>query len=184
LYVRVGAGLVFGSFNIPEDQQWFSRGTEGGFSYANLDFLANLSLTEKLLLSFSASGQQALGTNLDSTEQFNITGSNGVKAYREAISGDNGYLLGAELLYRLPGVPEKKFDHYLGLFTDLGGWSFERAPFPAKRSDTLADIGLSYTLTFGPVGLKARLVHGLGRYPSELKDEPRTYGSVLFTVSY
>jgi hemolysin activation/secretion protein len=184
LYARIGAGLVFGSFRIPDDQKWYSRGTEGGFSYATLDFLASLSLTEKLSLSLSASGQQALGSNLDSSEQFNVTGLNGVKAYREAISGDNGYLLGAELQYRLPGLPERSFEHYLGLFADLGGWSLEKGPFPEKRSDTLSDVGLSYTAVFGPVGLKARLVRGLGRYPEELKRESRTYASALLTVSF
>jgi hemolysin activation/secretion protein len=184
LFMNIGGGLVIGNLHVPDDQKAFARGTDGGFSYVTLDFLANLSLTDNLLFSFTASGQKTLRTNLDSSEQFNVTGNYGVKAYRESISGDNGYLLGGELLYQLPGLPERNLFHYLGVFADLGGWSYERAPFPEKRRDTLSDVGLSYTFGFGPVGLKARLARSLGDYPSELKPESRTYGSVLLTMSF
>jgi hemolysin activation/secretion protein len=184
LYATVGAGLVFGSLRLPGDQKPFARGTDGGFSYVNLDFMANLSITDDLFFILTASGQKSLGQNLDSAEQFNVTGSNGVKAYREAVSGDNGYLVGAEFRHRLPWFAGHKLDHFLGVFGDVGGWSYERAPFPEKRSDTLSDIGLSYTLAYGPVGLQARLARSLGRYPTELRPEPRTLGTVLLTVAF
>jgi hemolysin activation/secretion protein len=184
LYASAGAGLVFGTFRIPEEQKAFARGADGGFSYLNFDFLANLAITDDFYFILTASAQQSLGQNLDSSEQFNVTGPNGVKAYREAISGDNGYLVGAEFRHRLPWFGHRELDHFLGVFGDIGGWSYQRAPFPEKHRDTLSDIGLSYTLAFGPVGLQARLAQSLGRYPSELRPEKRTLGTVLVTVAF
>jgi hemolysin activation/secretion protein len=184
IFAAAGAGLVFGNLRIPEEQKPFARGTEGGFSYVTLDLMANLAITDDFLFIFTASAQKALGQNLDSSEQFNVTGAYGVKAYREAISGDNGYLIGAEFRHRLPWFGGYKLEHYLGVFGDVGGWSYERAPFPAKRSDTLYDVGLSYSLSFGPVALQARLAKGLGRYPSELRPEHRTIGTVLVTAAF
>ena len=84
--------------------------------------------------------------------------------------------------YKLPAF--ENLEHSLGIFVDQGGWNYERGPFPAKRQDSLADIGLGYYLSFGPFSMKAQLVHGLGEYPSELKKEPQTNASLLFMLSF
>jgi hemolysin activation/secretion protein len=125
----------------------------------------------------------ALAKNLDSSEQFNITGDRGVKAYREAISSDNGWLVGAELNYALPS-PADGFSHTLGAFYDIGGWSRAKPPYGLKSSDTLKDIGLSYTINYRDIVLRVRLVRGLGEYPSELRKESDTYVSTIMMMSF
>jgi hemolysin activation/secretion protein len=184
LYARSGGAVSFGRHRVRSNEEGAAdfRHTAGDFGYLSLDFLARLEVAEHWSLHLSASGQQAFGKNLDSSEQFSVSGAHGVKAYRETISGDNGYLLNAELRYRLPGIGG--LEHSLGAFVDHGGWSYEKAPYPEKRSDHLTDIGLGYYLNRGPFSLKAQVAHGLGSYPAELKKESDTICTVLLTLSF
>jgi hemolysin activation/secretion protein len=183
-YARSGGALTAGRHRAhsSEDGETDFRHTEGGYRYLGLDFLGRLDLTENWSFSLSASGQQAFGKNLDSSEQFSVSGSGGVKIYRETISGDNGYLVNAELRYRLPAAGG--LEHSLGVFADHGGWSYEKAPWPQRRSDHLTDVGLGYTANYGPLAVKAQVLHGLGRYPSELKKEKHTDVSLLVILSF
>jgi hemolysin activation/secretion protein len=182
-YARSGGVLTVGRHR-PHSSEGDTdfRHTEGVYRILGLDFLARLDLTKHWSFNLTASGQQAVGRNLDSSEQFSITGSSGVRIYRETISGDNGYLVNAELRYQLPSAGN--WQHALGAFVDHGGWNYEKAPYPEKRSDHLTDVGLGYTANVGPLAVKAQWVHGLGAYPSELKKEKRTDFSLLFILSF
>ena len=130
----------------------------------------------------SASGQHAFDKNLDSSEQFNITGSNGVKAYRETVSGDSGYLLNAEARYPLPSV--SGVNHAVGPFVDHGAWRYAHGGYAQKSSDTLTDIGLGYYMSYRFFSGKLQLTHAVGEYPSELKKESRTRLMALCMVSF
>ncbi|MDR1857533.1 MAG: hypothetical protein LBR22_10335 [Desulfovibrio sp.] len=186
VYARVGAGFTYGNFHFPqaEDREEDAEGYryEGDFTYLSAEAMVNVSFTERFSLSLSAAGQKSLGKNLDSSEQLNVTGSNGVKAYRESISGDNGYVFNAEFRYRLPDV--WKVEHYLGAFVDQGGWNYQRPIGVVKHQDALTDIGLGYYLTCGPLSVKAQLYHAIGTYPEELKREPQTGVSLLFMLNF
>ncbi|MDR1084765.1 MAG: hypothetical protein LBP22_07875 [Deltaproteobacteria bacterium] len=186
-YWRFDGGLIMGKLRMPagEAKDWDRAGrkTLGDFQYVSLGLQSYLALTEKLNLGLGASSQMALAKNLDSSEQFNITGDRGVKAYREAISSDNGWLVGAELNYTLPS-PADGFSHTLGAFYDIGGWSRAKPPYGLKSSDTLKDIGLSYTINYKDIVLRVRLVRGLGEYPSELRRESDTYVSTIMMMSF
>ena len=174
LFTRLGGYVTCGDFHFPSQQQrdLDYRDTEGFFGYGNLEFLSVLSLTDKWSLSVTGSGQKAFGKNLDSSEQFVVTGARGVKAYRETISGDNGYLFNAELKYKLPTI--LKWEHALGGFVDQGGWAYEKGPFPSPSMGDMTDIGIGYYANYGMFSGKVQLVQGLGAYPVGLKKESQT----------
>jgi hemolysin activation/secretion protein len=186
LYSRLGGGLAFGKFRLPTAEQRArdARDLDGNFQYVNLDFFLNLALSDRWTWSLSGSAQKTLNNNLDSGEQFSVTGAYGVKAYRESISGDNGYLLGTEVRCRLPG--NEWLDHYLGAFADYGRWVMENEPYSTlsnQKSDSLADIGLSYYLNLPHFSVKAQLVHALGSRPQESQKEPETYVSIMLVMT-
>ena len=131
VYTRIAGSVTGGNLHFPsaeEREEDDSRDTDGWFWYGNVEFLTNIALTNKWSFAVSGSGQKAFGKNLDSSEQFIVTGLRGVKAYRETVSGDNGFLLNSELKYKLPSI--LKWEHALGGFVDYGGWSYEKRPFP------------------------------------------------------
>jgi hemolysin activation/secretion protein len=160
--------------------------TVGNFAYVNLGLKSSLNISENWSLEGSAMFQKSLAHNLDSAEQFSVTGSGGVKAYREIISGDNGYLLNAHLRYRLP-EPMEGFNHFLGLFVDHGGWRYEDKgwlPAGEKSSDTMTDIGLSYSIYFQPLVLNVQAARALGSWPDGLRKEGRTHVLVNLGVFF
>jgi hemolysin activation/secretion protein len=178
LYTRTRGGLTYGNFSLPTEEQREQEGTDGAFAYANLEFLANLAFTDNFSFSLTANGQKAIDRKLDSSEQFGVSGANGVKAYRESVSSDNGYTIGGELRYRLPSIGS--VDHYVGAFADRGYWRREEKVAGLKNSDTLADVGLSYYLNFPHFSLKTQLVRAVGSYPEEIRKDSETY--VIFNV--
>jgi hemolysin activation/secretion protein len=178
LYTRFGGKLTYGNFRAADENE----DTDGAFAYANLEFMASLALAEKWTLSLAASGQKAIDRPLDSVEQFSVTGANGVKAYRESISGDNGYVVNGEIRYRLPSIGV--VDHYIGAFGDYGYWRREKRISGLLNSDSLADVGLSYYLNLPHFSLKTQLVHAVGPYPEEVRKDSETYLSVMAVVSF
>jgi hemolysin activation/secretion protein len=187
VYTAVTGSFTYGNLHIPDgEQREFNQAgadTHGDFAYVNLGILTNISLAENWTLSLSASGQKAIGRNLDGSEQFNVTGANGVKSYSEVISGDDGYLLNAELRYTLPSFING-LHHSLGAFVDQGGWRYARPDYALKQGDSLTDVGLGYSLSYGPASVKVQLAHAVGEYPSEIREESRTRLMALFMVSF
>jgi hemolysin activation/secretion protein len=175
---KIGASVTYGNIKLRENGQAAldPRGVEGDFSYGNLEFVLNVGLTEKLGWNLTASFQKAFGKNLDPSEQFILTTSTGVRAYRESLSADNGYLLTTEFRYSLPNIASAQ--HAIGLFYDHGGWWMEKEPYGGRRSSNINDVGLGYYLNFPHFALRAHIVRALGSFPEEItKKEPETYGS-------
>jgi hemolysin activation/secretion protein len=180
VYTRLGAYVTGGDLYVsPGDD---SRNTKGWFSYGNLEFLSNVSLTDRWSLSVSGTGQKSFGKNLDSSEQIIVSGLKGVKAYRETVSGDNGYAVNAELKYKLPSI--LKWDHALGGFVDYGEWNYEKKPFPDPHLGNMTDIGLGYYANFGLFSGKVQLAQGLGEYPAGLQKEPQTVVCASVMLSF
>ncbi|MDR0563889.1 MAG: hypothetical protein LBG78_02985 [Azoarcus sp.] len=180
-YSRAEGGVTFGKMAMRADVD--DRKTRGNFSYLTLGLAGNVSLTNSLSLSVAASGQQSFGKNLDSSEQFSVTGAGGVREYREVITGDNGYLLDAELNYKLPAFAQG-ISHSVGVFANVGYWEYEKKPFPDKHSDTLSGGGLGYSIGYKYFTLKTQLMRSFGAYPNEVKRESRTWLSVQGTASF
>ncbi|MDR3300259.1 MAG: hypothetical protein LBU43_09755 [Candidatus Accumulibacter sp.] len=188
VFTQINGSFTHGklSLHAGEQRDHDQAGAErrGAFSYANLGIQTQIGLADKWNLSLGASGQKAFGRNLDGSEQLNIAGANGVKAYREAVSGSNAWLLNAELRYALP-APKDGLKHSVAAFADHGGWRYAKhsGRFDPKK-DTLSDVGLAYYLNFGGFSAKVQLTHALGSYPEELKKEDRTRLLALFVMSF
>jgi len=180
VYTRLGGYVTGGELYVMAGDD--SRDTQGWFTYGSLEFLSSISLTDHWSLSVSGNGQKSFGKNLDSSEQIIVTGLRGVKAYRETVSGDNGYTVNTELKYKLPTI--RKWEHALGGFVDYGEWSYEKSPFPDPHSGDMADIGLGYYVNFGLFSGKVQLAQGLGDYPSGLKKEPQTVVCTTLMLSF
>ncbi len=121
--------------------------TNGHFDKWNLNALRLQSISERLSVYVSLSGQKA-GKNLDSSEKFFLGGANGVRAYPTGEApGDSGYLATAELRYSfslgaMPGVLQPI------IFIDTGGVTVSENPFivgvPNNRHLTGAGLGLTW----------------------------------------
>jgi hemolysin activation/secretion protein len=120
--------------------------TDGHFDKWNLNALRLQSISERLSVFVSLSGQKA-GKNLDSSEKFFLGGAYGVRAYPTGEApGDSGYLATAELRYTfsiaaLPGVLQPV------AFVDAGGVTISENPFIAGAPNTrhLSGAGLGLT---------------------------------------
>ncbi|GAB6126927.1 ShlB/FhaC/HecB family hemolysin secretion/activation protein [Humidesulfovibrio idahonensis] len=181
LYTRIGGTVTYGDFTLglAEDD---ARHVGGSFAYASMEFMASLTLTDNWSFALSGSGQQTFDKNLDSSEQFIVTGARGVKAYRETISGDNGYLLNGELKYKLPSIA--KYEHALGGFVDNGGWNYAKTPFPSPHEGSMSDAGVGYYMSYGTFSGKVQVVQSLGKYPVglNLESQPAVCASFMFTI--
>lgn len=187
LFTRISGGISYGHLGIPDEEQerMNERGadTVGNFAYLTLGLSANYALSELFSLNIGASLQKALGhKNLDGSEQFSITGPNGVKAYREVVSGDNGYLLNAELRFLLPAF--EGLTHSIGVFGDTGRWEFEKSGYATKKSDYLSDIGVGYYASYKWFMMNLQLAHAVGPYPEELRYEGRTHLLAQFSLLF
>jgi len=121
--------------------------TNGHFDKWNLSALRLQSISERLSVYVSLSGQKA-GKNLDSSEKFFLGGAYGVRAYPTGeAAGDSGYLATAELRYAfgfaaLPGVWQPF------AFVDTGGVTINENPFlvgvPNTRHLSGAGLGLTW----------------------------------------
>ena len=112
--------LTFNNNEIPDELD-----TKGTYSKANVTVMRRQDLTNRLYLNLVGSAQLA-SRNLDSSEKMSLGGINGVRAYpRSEGSGDNGYLLRAEMRYLMP---VKRYDQMLqaAVYVDHGGIKINR----------------------------------------------------------
>ena len=87
--------------------QWRLRETSG-------ESLSGNAALSRSLGRVSTVGQKDLRVKaLDSSEQLFISGSGGVRAYAEGMSGDNGYIFNLELPYALPKIRHSNLQHTL-----------------------------------------------------------------------
>lgn len=152
LVTSTAVAVTFGNVDFPQPDQALANllgaDTQGDFSKLTVSFVATVALMEKLSLSVNARGQKSFTGNLDSSEQFGLTGIFGVRSYYEGLSGDSGWLVTPELKYALPDF--YNWRHAVSVFADVGGVALEDASYTITQPDyvQLGDIGLGYYGTY------------------------------------
>lgn len=165
VFTSVGAGISYGRLSFLDSTQAAlnkaGADTAGHYARLNLNLLADVDLSHGWSLNTTASAQKALGNkNLDPSEQMSISGSNGVKAYRESASGDNGYLLTAHLDYVIAAWGNAV--QTIGPFAELGRAYLQDGSYSTNGGVRLSDIGLSYKLQFKGLIAGLQLAHPIG----------------------
>jgi len=151
LFTKISGGFDMGNLNITDIIQEVvdkaGANTAGAFVKLNLDAAAEIRLAGKLSLGGSAKFQKILtGKNVDSTEQFFISGAGGVRAWTESVGFDNGYTVGAELKYALPAAGGLR--HSAILFMDSGcAWAVNGA-YTMIEEFSLSDAGIGYSASW------------------------------------
>lgn len=140
--------FTFGNMDFPAPDQALANllgaDTQGDFSKLTASFVMTVALMEKLSLSVNVRGQKSFTGNLDSSEQFGLTGIFGVRSYYEGLSGDSGWLVTPELKYALPDI--YGWHHAVSAFADVGGVALEDGSYTITQPDyvQLGDIGIGY----------------------------------------
>lgn len=176
-YMTLNAGLTYGHLDIEDaTQEALNRAganTVGDFAHVNLGGSVTLDLGRGWSFATTVTAQKALlNKNLDSTEQMSITGTSGVKAYREWVSGDNAYLLDVEARYALP--PANGLSHAVGLFGDLGHAYYENSGYSANKGAYLSDVGLAYYLRYKTIVAKVQYAHAIGPHERAVDGQARS----------
>jgi hemolysin activation/secretion protein len=177
-YTNLGAAVSYGHLDIADPaQQAINKAgadTAGDFAHLNLRLAANMEVAKGWTASAALSLQKALrNKNLDGSEQMSISGPNGVRAYREWVSGDNGYLLNAEVRYALP-APEG-LTHSVGVFADLGRAWLQNAAYAATSHGVrLSDVGVGYQARYGSLFGRVQVARAIGSRPQEIARDGRT----------
>jgi len=166
LHTIAAGGVSLGGLRINnKEQEALNKAgadTSGFYSRGNLALSANLDLTEKLSARASFKLQQVLsGNNLDSNEQFFISGISGVKAYSESIGFDNGTLVNMELRYELPRLFDIR--HSLGLFFDNGWVYAENGKYTTISEYLLNDMGVGYYTNYKQLFCNVQMAQPIGR---------------------
>lgn len=152
-YSNVNVGAAFGHLDFDDKALEAASDTAGNFSKLNVSFFGNLALTEKWSLETTAQVQDSLGKRLDGVEQFSVSGPAGIKSYPDGVTGDKGYLLGAELKYAIN--PGADISHTVGVFANYGSVKLAGKPYlyvfngAVHLADKLniSDLGLAYYLS-------------------------------------
>ncbi|MDR2111945.1 MAG: hypothetical protein LBQ62_02410 [Candidatus Accumulibacter sp.] len=119
--------------------------TQGHYRKLSLDLAGSVLLTRSLRLETSLAAQYALsGKNLDSSEQMNLAGPNGLRAYRESLTGDNGWRLDVALRHPLPTVADIAHQAFLFAGTGRVHDSDTRWNPDAKDDLRYSDAGIGY----------------------------------------
>jgi hemolysin activation/secretion protein len=163
-YANLSGGLSFGrlGFDDPEQKAENQAGadTVGDFSKVNLSFTGSLAFNSKWSLTGKLQAQQSLNRNLDGIEQLSLSGPGGILSYPDGVTGDNGYLLGAELKYALASMAD--FDHSVSVFTDYGAVRPEDDSFTTVGKVAISDVGVSYSVSNKRFFGRAQLAETLG----------------------
>lgn len=119
--------------------------TRGAFHKLNLDLLRVQRLSKELSVRGSVRSQWA-SKNLDSSRKFVLGGPYGVRAYAEGeASGDSGYLLSAEVRYRIPSPPSWRGQTTALGFVDTGSVRRVKQPwqtYTGESAVSLTGVGL------------------------------------------
>lgn len=125
------------------DQAAGGANTHGGYAKLNIGLSRDMRLSPRVSGSFSIRAQQALmGKNLDGSEDFTVSGPNGVKAYAAGeLSAENGYLASAELFYALPR--NGGIEWSISVFAEHGS-AFMQNKVAGFEERALADAGIGF----------------------------------------
>jgi len=175
-YSSLSGSIAYGHLSIDDDVQrtlnQAGANTVGDYSKANVSFLGCLALTDKLSTSTSLSLQHSLNRNLDSSEQLMISGTRGVMAYQQTVSGDNGYLFNVELRYALPGL--FGVEHSASVFYDTGRVEFQNGDYTTVNGQHLSDVGIGYQLSRKGLFARVQVNQTLENWPSSLAHDDKT----------
>lgn len=164
LVTSAAVAITFGDVEFPNPEQQLANAqgadTAGGFSKLTASLVATVGLTEQLSFSVNIRGQKSFTGNLDSSEQFSLTGFYGVRSYDEGLSGDSGWLVTPELKYALPDI--LAWRHAVSAYADVGGAALEDGSYTVTQPDyvQLGDIGLGYYGTYEYAPGRAFLLKG------------------------
>jgi hemolysin activation/secretion protein len=181
--LSITAGNV--EFPDPAQRALNSAGvnTVGDFAKVNLQVASTLGFTDTLSLTTTFRMQKTLTGNLDSSEQFGLTGFWGVRSFDEGLAGDSGYLVTPELKYALPGFGN--YSHSVGVFTDIGAaWIADPSYTTTLKPYTqLNDAGFGYyaSYEYSPgrlLLLKAQIAQTYGLNNGAQAYDKRTKGLV------
>jgi len=160
--------VTVGEMNLENASEITSTGTNGDYAKLVVSLSAETPLYRALSMRVSTVGQKDLRVKpLDSSEQLFVSGSGGVRAYAEGISGDNGYIFNFELPYALPKVLDSKLQQTLFVFADSGGVQAQKDR-SSSTDFVLNDVGAGYTATRSPFYFKIQGVRILGNIHSEI----------------
>jgi len=176
-YADVNLGLSVGDLRLDDAAQkalnQAGARTSGKYARLNLGLAGSLVLGRDWSASASLAVQKALhNKNLDTSEQMSLSGSSGVIAYRESVTGDDGYLFNAGLHYALPALAG--ISHTLGAFADIGRVRLEDGAYATLTGTQLSDLGLAYEAHRGALSLKLQLAHAVGGLPPTVAQDGRT----------
>ncbi|SFQ15134.1 Hemolysin activation/secretion protein [Variovorax sp. OK605] len=176
-YTNLSAGLTWGHLGIDDPAQravdCACANTLGSFARLNLRLAAGLELAKDWSANGTLSLQKALrNRNLDGSEQMGISGPGGVKAYREWVSGDNGYLFNLELRYALPA--QEGLVHSLGVFADVGRAWQQNSNDAAGNGVRLSDVGVGYSARYRSMFARVQVARAAGARPQEFARDGRT----------
>jgi hemolysin activation/secretion protein len=139
----------------------------GNYARINLSFNGTVFLTERWSVSTFLRAQKALTGNLDTSEQFYVSGFSGVRSFDEGFAGDSGIVVTPELKYVLPEF--YGYHHAIGLFTDVGAAWLENGSYTVTQNSytPLNDVGLSYRANYEYlparfITLNAQVAHSYG----------------------
>ncbi|QEM68593.1 ShlB/FhaC/HecB family hemolysin secretion/activation protein [Geobacter sp. FeAm09] len=168
LFTNATASFSVGSVEFTDadsttlEQNNKGANSKGIYSKFDLALGANLELTEDISAKASFKMQQVLSAaNIDSSEQFFISGLGGVKAYSESVGFDNGYLVNLEVKYALPSLGGYK--HSLGAFFDHGLAYAEKGEYAANDIYILSDAGVGYYAGYKQLFCTAQVAQPVGK---------------------
>ncbi|TLU83561.1 MAG: ShlB/FhaC/HecB family hemolysin secretion/activation protein [Chlorobium sp.] len=117
-YTTLSTGVTFGNLHEAIKDRRLNN-AEGGYTRINLRVSRLQRFYDRLSMDLSLTSQTAF-KNLDSSEKFFLGGPNSVRAYPLGEgSGDEGSLIKADLLYKIP-TPAKWGELKAGVFFDAG----------------------------------------------------------------
>ena len=170
LYTKLSGGFDIGYLDIKDmiQEAVDAAGPRTAKVYAkfNLDASSELALVGNLSLRGAVKLQKILSRdNVDSSEQFFISGAGGVRAYTESVGFDNGFTVSAELKYELPSVGSS-LRHSANFFVDNGRTWAQKDGYAPVDEFRLADTGPGYSIgyrwLFGAVHIAFPISDGAG----------------------
>lgn len=171
------------SFNDINDRLNDQNGakTNGDYTKVSGSVEKSIQFNSEYALSTSFRFQKALNSkNLDGSEDFSLGGAYGVRAFPDGEhSAENGYLLGAELFYTLPG--DGAFSHKVSCFADTGYARMEN-PTGATEARQLSDMGLGYQASYKQFFTKAQIARVVGG--EKVESETNHSTKLLLQIGY
>lgn len=170
---KVKAGVKVGrlDFDEAEAEEADEAGADTAGTYSKLTASVEnkIYFTKKLSLNTNLELQQALGNkNLDGSEDISLGGVYGVKVYPSGEeSAENGYILNAELIYRLPEMG--KLITMVSVFGDHA-YAKPQYDFADEDGRSLSDVGIGGYAYYKTFFAKVYYAHGIGA--AKIESEP------------